>query len=217
MDHPTPPSGASQPARPDTARALVAAGRELFAARGFDGASVRAITRAAGANLGAVTYHFGSKRELYAVVLQEGLSPLADQVEAAAAGPGTPLDRIVLIVKAYFEHFRKNPELPRLMLQEISAGRRPPDVVIELIRRVARTIASLYQEGAADGSLREGDPFLTAASVVAQPLYLTLVGPLFLEVTGWDLREPDTHEQVVAHTTSFIRAGLESPREEADS
>ncbi len=200
----------------DTSQALIAAGRKLFAMRGFDGASVRAITRQAGTNLGAITYHFGSKRELYAAVLDDGIRPLADRVVAAAADPGTPLDRIVLVVEAYFEHFRTHPELPRLMLQEISAGRRPPEAVVELVKRIVATLAGLYREGMADGSLRPADPILTAPNVVGQPLFLTLVAGLFREVTGTDFHDPATYARVVAHTTSFIRAGLES-REEAPS
>ena len=39
----------------ETRAALVAAATSLFAARGFDGTSVRDITHLAGANLGAIT------------------------------------------------------------------------------------------------------------------------------------------------------------------
>ncbi|HSG82026.1 MAG TPA: helix-turn-helix domain-containing protein, partial [Gemmatimonadota bacterium] len=52
-----------------TAEALLRAAHHLFARFGYDGTSVRAITREAGSNLGAVTYHFGSKEALYDSVL----------------------------------------------------------------------------------------------------------------------------------------------------
>jgi AcrR family transcriptional regulator len=55
---------------PGTAAALLEAGRVLFAERGYEGASVRAITAHACANLGAITYHFGSKRDLYDRVVE---------------------------------------------------------------------------------------------------------------------------------------------------
>ncbi len=58
-------------APPDDAAATGGAGERiflaaerLFAERGFDGVSVRDIVQAAGANLAAVSYHFGSKTEL---------------------------------------------------------------------------------------------------------------------------------------------------------
>lgn len=74
---------------------LIAAARALFSQRGFDGTSIRAITREAGTNLGAVTYHFGSKRELYGAVLEAGLRPLAMRVRDAAHSGGSALDRIL--------------------------------------------------------------------------------------------------------------------------
>ena len=48
-----------------TANALVLAARKAFAERGFAGASVRDIARAANANPALIRYHFGSKEGLY--------------------------------------------------------------------------------------------------------------------------------------------------------
>lgn len=60
----------------DTRRALLEAATTLFAAHGFDGVSLRAITDQAGANIAAVNYHFGSKDGLIAAVLDALIAPL---------------------------------------------------------------------------------------------------------------------------------------------
>src|SRR5688572_5880982 len=44
---------------------LLEAALRLFAERGYDAVGIREIVAGAGANLAAVKYHFGSKRELY--------------------------------------------------------------------------------------------------------------------------------------------------------
>ncbi len=49
---------------------LVEAARQLFASAGYDATSVRDITARAHANLGAITYHFGSKQALYHAVIE---------------------------------------------------------------------------------------------------------------------------------------------------
>jgi AcrR family transcriptional regulator len=139
---------------------VIAAGRKLFAERGYDGASVRAITREAGANLGAVTYHFGSKRGLYAAVLEQGLRPLADRVQAVARSEGTALERMLGVVRTYFDHLGERPDLPRLLLQEIAAGKQPPSVVLDIVRTLKESIAGLQVQGVADGSVREAHPVL---------------------------------------------------------
>lgn len=74
---------------------LLDAAEKLFAEHGFDGASVRAITREAGANLAAANYHFGSKRQLLQAVVARRIEPvnrerfrLLDDVERRAAESG---------------------------------------------------------------------------------------------------------------------------------
>jgi AcrR family transcriptional regulator len=47
-----------------TKERILGAAETLFAQRGFDGASLRQLTSAAGVNLAAVNYHFGSKEKL---------------------------------------------------------------------------------------------------------------------------------------------------------
>jgi AcrR family transcriptional regulator len=186
----------------------VAAGRKLFSQRGYDGASVRAITREAGANLGAVTYHFGSKRSLYAAVLEQELRPLATRVLAVVRSEGSALDRMLGVVEAYFDHLGEHPDLPRLLLQEVAAGKQPPPVVIDILRSVKEAIAGLQVQGVGDGSMRRGHPVLTALSVVSQPVYLALVAPLLRTVGPIDLTRPEARRMALDHTLAFVRAGL---------
>lgn len=54
-----------------TDRRLLLAAERLFAERGIDAVSLRAIMAAAGANVASVHYHFGSKDELVSAVIKE--------------------------------------------------------------------------------------------------------------------------------------------------
>jgi TetR/AcrR family transcriptional regulator, regulator of cefoperazone and chloramphenicol sensitivity len=74
---------ASNPALGTRERLLDTAER-LFARRGFAATSVREITDAAEANLGAVNYYFRSKENLYAEVFARRAALLRGPVEAAA-------------------------------------------------------------------------------------------------------------------------------------
>jgi AcrR family transcriptional regulator len=49
----------------DTRQRLIEAALRIFGEYGFEGASTRALADAAGANLAAIPYHFGSKEGLY--------------------------------------------------------------------------------------------------------------------------------------------------------
>jgi AcrR family transcriptional regulator len=62
---------------------LLDAAEQLFAHRGYDGASVRAITRLAGVELGLASYHFGTKDELYRQVVLRRAPTMAGDLDAA--------------------------------------------------------------------------------------------------------------------------------------
>ncbi|MFG1647265.1 TetR/AcrR family transcriptional regulator [Amycolatopsis sp. NPDC049252] len=67
----------------DTRTQLLDAAEHLFAERGFHGASIRAITDLAGANLAAVGYHFGSKAQLLTAVVRRVVEPINSAQSAA--------------------------------------------------------------------------------------------------------------------------------------
>ena len=55
----------------------------LFANKGFNGTSLREITSQANANLAAVNYHFGSKKELIKAVMSRYMDELSPRLESA--------------------------------------------------------------------------------------------------------------------------------------
>ena len=92
----------------DTRERLLAAGLTLFADRGFDGVAVRDIAKAAEANVAAVNYHFGGKRDLYHAVVQRIIDdtepvfgPMRERLDvgiAEAAGDRAALRDLVRFV-----------------------------------------------------------------------------------------------------------------------
>lgn len=194
---------------------MIAAGRRLFARRGYDGASVRAITAEADANLGAITYHFGSKRALYERVVGDSLKPLSGRVEAVAHGPGAPIERLQGVMRAFFDHhLGGDPDFPRLMLQELVLGRMPPEAAAESLWRIKATLTELLREGQAEGVIRPGDPWIIALGIISQPVHFSLMAPVLRALTGLDLYEPSTRERVVEQAVGFVLEGIACDSEE---
>jgi AcrR family transcriptional regulator len=197
----------------DTPRELLQAARPLFAREGFAATSVRDITRAARVNLGAVTYHFGSKRALYEVVLAEATRPLMDAVDAVADRRDSREDaagRIEQALRALFTILREEPDVPGLLFQEAAAGREPPEPVTEVLHALLERLAALVREGKSYGSVEAGDPVLTAASLLAQTLSFGLL---------WRTLGPSRTRGVLgrtaagleAHVVDFTRRALRPP------
>jgi AcrR family transcriptional regulator len=58
---------------PNTPESLLDAAEALFAERGYDAVGIREIAERASANLAAIRYHFGGKRELYVEVVRRAM------------------------------------------------------------------------------------------------------------------------------------------------
>src|SRR5579859_915905 len=90
-----PVTSASMP----TKERILGAAEELFARHGFEGASLRQLTAAAGVNLAAVNYHFGSKDRLIEEVFRRRLDQLNGRRLAAlqkiASEPDTTVEDVL--------------------------------------------------------------------------------------------------------------------------
>jgi len=90
-----PVASASMP----TKERILGAAEELFARHGFEGASLRQLTAAAGVNLAAVNYHFGSKDRLIEEVFRRRLDQLNSRRMAAlqdiAGEPDTTIEDVL--------------------------------------------------------------------------------------------------------------------------
>jgi AcrR family transcriptional regulator len=190
----------------ETKARLLREAQRLFAGAGFRGASVREITRAADANLGAITYHFGTKEALYDQVVEGVFAQLAERVEAAAHIPAASPDRVRAVVGTLFAFFRETPEAPRLVLHQVLAGDGIPPVVRPYIRRNLAAIVRLVEEGHARGEFRLVDPTLVAFTIVSQSIWFAIVGREILGVPGL---LPDLGDRVEGHVVDIVTRFLE--------
>jgi len=191
---------------------ILGAAEELFAQRGFDGASLRRVTAAAGVNLAAVNYHFGSKEKLVEHVLRRRLDALnARRLDALILIEGRADTTLERVLDAYIR--------PALELSHDAGG-------ALFMRMLARAFAEH------DGRLREflsqsyGHVMRRFAAEFARllphldkvELYWRLdlvTGALTLAMSGFgmiqrpeDLSEQAYQEQTARHLIRFAAAGL---------
>ena len=192
----------------DTAQELIGVATVLFAEHGYDATSIRAITDVAGANLGAVTYHFGSKETLYETVFGQITEPFRPHMVQAVGQDGSALERIERFVRALFQYLQGHPLLPRMIIQHLASNRPLLDSVRRTMAGNIGQIADLIAEGQQDGTIREGDPRLMALSIGSQPLFLSIVGHVLREGGAIDETDPDAEQQIEDSVVQFVRAGL---------
>ena len=111
-----------------TRERLLAASLRLFSERGYEGTSMRAITDAAGVNLAAANYHFGSKQQLLQATFQTALAPInAERLRRLEAleNSTTPLE-LAPLVRAFVEPFffsGQREYLPKLVASLLAGSK----------------------------------------------------------------------------------------------
>ena len=99
------------------------AAERLFADRGYDATSVRAIVAKARVNQAAINYHFAGKDGLYREVLRAAFRALTEQQELWAIEQG--FDEIVVKTKNRFYEMRGT--LDHLRFEVVKYERNPSD------------------------------------------------------------------------------------------
>jgi len=148
---------------------IIAAAREEFSRRGFDGARVEQIAQRAGVNKQLLFYYFHSKRGLFTAVLARGAAELEHALADLPIGGERPLDRIRVALGAQFDFLSAHPDLVTLLTQ---AGRSEARPFAPAIKRLVVLLA----EGQGRGQVRDDlDPHLAAAqALVLMVAYLGL-------------------------------------------
>jgi len=82
---------------PDTRESILEAARQLFADKGFDATTVRAIAANAGCDAAMINHFFGTKEELFRATLQFPIDPATEIPHIVAGGRDEVGQRLVAI------------------------------------------------------------------------------------------------------------------------
>ncbi len=187
---------------PATARRILAAAEEHFAAQGLAGARTEEIAVAAHANKAMLYYYFGSKRSLHRAVLTNLLRQLRSTFFSANKKRLSPRKRFFAYVNDYFDFLATHPNYPRLVQrQAMEAGRGFEWMVNEFFRPVHKELARTIEEGIAAGEFRKVDPDQTAQITLQMTTSYFAGAAILTRVVGRNLLAP---EAVAARKAAMI-------------
>jgi AcrR family transcriptional regulator len=116
--------------RPEETRSkILAASDELFGVLGFDATTTRDIAAKSGVNKALIHYHFGTKDELLAAVLEDYYARLRTTLLAALEAPGEPLAKLLAVVDAYGDFLARNHAFCSIVQREVASGRHMERIV----------------------------------------------------------------------------------------
>ena len=80
----------------------------IFAEKGFDGTSIRDISRATGMSLAGLYYYFRTKEELLCLIQERSLVTLLENARKIRAFRKTPREKLALFVRNHLGFFLHN-------------------------------------------------------------------------------------------------------------
>jgi TetR/AcrR family transcriptional regulator, regulator of cefoperazone and chloramphenicol sensitivity len=188
----------------------------LFAANGFSAVTVREITAAAGCNLAAVNYYFGSKRKLYIEVFKDRWIPRAIRVQdhfySLIERDQNP--SAITLVRALAEAFLAGPlldeELHRhhqLMSRELSQPGEALEMVAEQVMRpffkeLGERLRPLLTEDPTSERLT-----LDIMCIFSMVLYFNFARAAVTQITGRDY-DSVFRSQLIEQIIDFSHMGL---------
>jgi AcrR family transcriptional regulator len=150
------------PDHDDKAAAVLAAAGLVFAQRGYEGATMLDVARAAGFSKAGVYHYFASKEHLLHGLLRDSLEQVVSDLEAADPGETVePAERLAVLVDAYVRSFSTRLRVVTPLLLRLELLR--PDWQAE-VKVLERRIVDRFADAA--GALGHPIPSRAAAFLV---------------------------------------------------
>ena len=148
----------------DTKQRIIDVSLDLFANKGFSGASIRDIAEAANTTLPNIYYYFGSKEGLYSYILRDIMTRFAASVSGAAGGPNIR-EQLVNMGKAKHHFMAQNLNIMRLLFRErigSESGFKFTEEIGSILTGSITMMAEMVRHGITIGEFRQIDPELAA-------------------------------------------------------
>jgi len=96
---------------------------DVFCGKGYEGASMRDLSRASGMSLAGLYYYFESKERLLFLIQKHTFSTIVQRLKARLEGVGDPEQQIRIFILNHLEYFLANPASMKVLSHEADALR----------------------------------------------------------------------------------------------
>ena len=143
----------------ETKTALLDAAKQLVGERGYAGTSVRELAAAAGTNIAAVNYHFGSREKLLNQAVLEYFLEWSDRVTEVDVEPDAePLAQLAARARPMIDDLPAAQPAFVVFLEALLQARRSPELHRQLAEHYSEQRRRAMQSIAASNSGRELPP-----------------------------------------------------------
>jgi AcrR family transcriptional regulator len=183
---------------------IVVAAAELFAERGYRGASVDEIARRSGVTPPVVYEHFDSKGDLYRELLERHFADLREVWREHFSGDDPPAERVARSFDAWFAYVEAHPFAGRVLFRDGGGDPEIAPIHSEVAERSRAAVLGLFASEPGAENI--------AGSVVDEGLemaWVVLRGVLQGLAVWWSEHPEVPRERVVATAMNSLWIGFE--------
>lgn len=170
-------AGRAAPEPGSSVNVILDAAAKVFAARGYDGASIDDVAAELGSTKGRIYHYWSGKPALLAAVQQRGIERTMLMVEPIAADAAlSAIERLERMVRAHIACVVGDLDYQRVLFQGIDnyapSARTRPDLaaidaqINQLRRRYEKLFTDLVDQGQQDGTVAGSDAVLTTRALL---------------------------------------------------
>lgn len=130
---------------------------KLFAEKGFDGTSIRNISKEAGINIAMVSYYFGSKEKMLESLILSRTTDLKMQLDNLLKEKLEPLEKLNKLIELYIARITKNRCIYQIVHSELSNIKRAVNFksFTEVKKRNLESLEQIIHQGQEKGIFRK--------------------------------------------------------------
>lgn len=197
----------------DTAGRIVSAATRLFASRGYDGTSTKEICEAAGVNIAAIHYHFGSKESLYRHIIEQFAAERLDFARKTLQPPQNIDDfkvRLEIFLRQTLETMLRQKDILRLIQRDVEMSNpKSKEMYLNTLLKHAGKLMNFFDLARKKGIVAaDVKPFSAAGFLMSNIIHQTRNDKMVKEFSGYSLSDEKYRNDWIQQTLRIFIDGV---------
>ncbi len=212
---------------------LLSHATDVFYERGYEGASMRDLSRASGMSLAGLYHYFDSKEKLLFLIQRHTFTTILERLRERLARESDPVERLRIFIRNHLEYFLANMKAMKVLSHEDDVlkgdyGQQVQAIKREYYRTCLELVARAREAAAAsDGSSRSAVQFQSTAAARMgdgqrreqrnenRPAVVILFGMMNWLYTWYNPRIDGDAEELTEQMTQIFLHGVLAPAQPA--
>jgi TetR/AcrR family transcriptional regulator len=192
----------------NTENQILIAARQVFIAKGFEGARMQEIADQAGINKALLHYYFRSKEKLFDSVFSEVASNLFPAMKQMLEAELELKEKITLFIRIYLKALEENPFIPAFILNTLNTN---PDSFLKYIKKSGlnpRLLQKQIDDEANQGKIRTIKAEHLIVNIIAMCIFPFVARPIVQNI--FDMNNDEYQSYLESRQTEIIDFVLKS-------